>query len=211
MPQRYVVIPMARTVEAMTIDPRVEVPDLVRENALRADYVAQKNAEWKLKAKKYITVCPGTSRTLRSAKDMAILYVQAHGYTNCSSKIGGDFGIGQLDPEALVTMLFTTLKLKPELTSLKIKIWACYSGFEFAEAFYNEATETYPAQLRGLIVDGYKGATRTMSPKMVKQTLVDEEAVPPWSAEAEDGDAVERHEQASSPLARVRFGPYVPD
>ena len=134
-----------------------------------------------------------------------MIYIQAHGYTDTGAIIGGDYGIGSLTPDALINVL-VVLGLDSKLQNIRIKVWACFSGFMFAEALYNEFVKKYPDAFEGLRVYGYKGETRATQPKKeVRKRVTNGVAIAPW---IENADTDEQIVAARSKEGRVEFGPH---
>jgi hypothetical protein len=174
-----------------------------------APQIKQINQEWKLNRHNVSVRHLGGRSHLGVVKQGDVIYVHAHGYTNNGLSIGGDCGAGSVDPAGLLDVMTNGAHLNPQTRNLTIKLWSCFSGFQFAQEFHRVATQN--GQFPGLVVDGYLGATRTTQPKTVKVTYaVDDKDVPipPWAAEIMEQDEPGSTDSADvgASTQRVRFG-----
>ena len=96
---------------------------------------------------------------LSGVRGDSTVVIQGHGNEK-SQDISDQHGNIKLSPQELIDQL-NAEGLKNSLHGLIIKIFACYSGHEFAENFYKRARKIWS----DITVDGYLGITRMAEQK----------------------------------------------
>jgi hypothetical protein len=168
-------------------------------------WVSSKALEWRTTKDRGIKHA-GLDSPLGKVKDDDTIWVQAEGYTDNLNVIGSS-GKSKvfLSPLDLLKALVKA-GLDPDVKdvrNLKIKIWACFSGFSFAQSFYNQVVKSYPTKFRGLMVYGYNGGTRLGQHKTVKPATLNSkrDGIHNWDGNTSPEVA------AKDGGARVQFGP----
>jgi hypothetical protein len=103
------------------------------------DQIRQITSEWKTYKHQTSVRYIGSRWDLSAAGSGDVIFVQAHGYRNSPLSIGADWGVQEMSPRDLFEKMTRDGGLKIETINLTIKLWTCFSGFDFAKEFYDVA------------------------------------------------------------------------